>query len=40
MKLYFMSAIIQNEIGGKPCLLAMNEGDLSLEKSNGENRLR
>lgn len=33
MKLYFMSAIIQDEIGGKPCLLAMDEGDLSLEKA-------
>lgn len=33
MKLYFMSAIIQDKSGGKPCLLAMSEGDLSLEKA-------
>jgi hypothetical protein len=33
MKLYFMSAIIQDKSGEKPCLLAMSEGDLSLEKA-------
>lgn len=33
MKLYFTSAIIQSRSGGRPCLLAMSEGELCLEKA-------
>ena len=33
MKLYFASAIIQDKSGSKPCLWAMSDGDLSLEKA-------
>ena len=33
MKLYFTSAIVQGGMTRKPCLLAMSEGELSLEKA-------
>lgn len=33
MKLYWVSAIIQNKGDQKPWLLAMSEGELSLEKA-------
>ena len=33
MKLYWVSAIIQNKGDQKPRLLAMNEGEISLEKA-------
>ena len=33
MKLYWVSAIIQNKTDKKPWLLAINEGELTLEKA-------
>ena len=33
MKLYWVSAIVQNKGDQKPWLLAMSEGELSLEKA-------
>lgn len=33
MKLYWVSTIIENKGNKKPCLLSMNEAELSLDKA-------
>lgn len=33
MKLYWVSTIIENKSNKKPCLLSMNEGELTIDKA-------
>ena len=33
MRLYWVSAIVQNERDKKPCLLAMSSGELNIDKA-------
>ena len=33
MKLYWVSAIVQNKGNQKPCLLSMSEGEVSFDKA-------